>query len=62
MPSHSFSLSSLSQTAPTKSTFTPRDLPIHVPEHTYDVEEPDVRERDDIFAELRAWREQHSKY
>ncbi|XP_029289423.1 leucine-rich repeat-containing protein 56 isoform X2 [Cottoperca gobio] len=49
------------RTAPTKSTFTPRDLPIHVPEHTYDLEEPDVRERVDVFAELRAWREQHSR-
>ncbi|XP_074488357.1 leucine-rich repeat-containing protein 56 isoform X1 [Sebastes fasciatus] len=48
------------RTAPTKSTFTPRDLPIHVPEHTYDLEEPDVRERADVFAELRAWREQQS--
>nr|XP_019957686.1 PREDICTED: leucine-rich repeat-containing protein 56 isoform X2 [Paralichthys olivaceus] len=49
------------KTAPTKSTFTPRDLLIHVPEHTYDLEEPDVRERGDVFAELRAWREQHSR-
>ncbi|XP_070687571.1 leucine-rich repeat-containing protein 56 [Pempheris klunzingeri] len=49
------------RTAPTRSAFTPRDLPIHVPEHTYDLEEPDVRERVDVFAELRAWREQHSK-
>ncbi|XP_070763152.1 leucine-rich repeat-containing protein 56 [Enoplosus armatus] len=49
------------RTAPTRSTFTPRDLPIHVPEHTYDLEEPDVRERVDVFAELRAWREQHSR-
>ncbi|XP_031139336.1 leucine-rich repeat-containing protein 56 isoform X1 [Sander lucioperca] len=48
------------RTAPTRSTFTPRDLPIHVPEHTYDFEEHDVRERVDVFAELRAWREQHS--
>uniref|UniRef100_A0A673BN49 U2A'/phosphoprotein 32 family A C-terminal domain-containing protein n=1 Tax=Sphaeramia orbicularis TaxID=375764 RepID=A0A673BN49_9TELE len=49
------------RTAPTMSTFTPRDLPIHVPEHTYDLEEPDVGERCDVFAELRAWRDQHSK-
>nr|XP_046250874.1 leucine-rich repeat-containing protein 56 [Scatophagus argus] len=49
------------KTAPIRSTFTPRDLPIHVPEHTYDLEEPDVRERADVFAELRAWREQHSR-
>uniref|UniRef100_A0A7N9ASU4 Leucine rich repeat containing 56 n=1 Tax=Mastacembelus armatus TaxID=205130 RepID=A0A7N9ASU4_9TELE len=49
------------QTAPNQSTFTPRDLPIHVPEHTYDLEEPDVREREDVFAELKAWREQHSR-
>ncbi|KAF3689004.1 Leucine-rich repeat-containing protein 56 [Channa argus] len=48
-------------TAPSRSTFTPRDLPIHIPEHTYDLEEPDVRERGDVFAELRAWREQHSR-
>uniref|UniRef100_UPI003AB06C63 leucine-rich repeat-containing protein 56 n=1 Tax=Centroberyx gerrardi TaxID=166262 RepID=UPI003AB06C63 len=49
------------RTAPTTSTFSPRDLPIHVPEHTYDLEEPGVGERSDVFAELRAWREQHSK-
>ncbi|XP_042352499.1 leucine-rich repeat-containing protein 56 [Plectropomus leopardus] len=49
------------RTAPTRSTFMPRDLPIHVPEHTYDLEELDVRERVDVFAELRAWREQHSR-
>ncbi|XP_039989266.1 leucine-rich repeat-containing protein 56 isoform X2 [Xiphias gladius] len=49
------------RTAPTKSTFTPRDLPIHVPEHTYDLEEPDFRQRSDVFAELRAWRDQHSR-
>ncbi|XP_051808590.1 leucine-rich repeat-containing protein 56 [Acanthochromis polyacanthus] len=48
------------KTAPTRSTFTPRDLPIHVPEHTYDLEEPDLRERVNVFAELRAWREQHN--
>ncbi|XP_024863134.1 leucine-rich repeat-containing protein 56 isoform X2 [Kryptolebias marmoratus] len=49
------------KTAPTRSTLTPRDLPIHVPEHTYDVEEPDLGERVNVFAELRAWREQHSR-
>eukprot|EP00064_Thunnus_orientalis_P014922 superscaffoldBa00002676_g14969 len=49
------------RTAPTRSTFTPCDLPIHVPEHTYDLEEPNVKERSDLFAELRAWREQHSR-
>ncbi|KAG7522822.1 hypothetical protein JOB18_031460 [Solea senegalensis] len=49
------------RTAPTRSTFTPRDLPIHVPEHTYDLEELNVVERGDVIAELRAWREQHSR-
>ncbi|XP_018519298.1 leucine-rich repeat-containing protein 56 isoform X2 [Lates calcarifer] len=49
------------RTAPTRSTFTPRDLPIHIPEHTYDLEEPNVQERGDVYAELRAWREQHSR-
>ncbi|XP_070829089.1 leucine-rich repeat-containing protein 56 [Chaetodon trifascialis] len=49
------------RTAPTRSTSTLCDLPIHVPEHTYDLEEADVRERVDVFAELRAWREQHSR-
>nr|XP_040024042.1 LOW QUALITY PROTEIN: leucine-rich repeat-containing protein 56-like [Gasterosteus aculeatus aculeatus] len=49
------------RTAPTRSTFTLRDLPIHVPEHTNDLEETDVRERIDVFAELRAWREQHGR-
>ncbi|XP_071359565.1 leucine-rich repeat-containing protein 56 isoform X2 [Trachinotus anak] len=49
------------RTAPTRSIFTPCDLPTHVPEHTYDLEEPDARERSDVFAELRAWREQHSR-
>ncbi|XP_042083354.1 leucine-rich repeat-containing protein 56 isoform X2 [Haplochromis burtoni] len=49
------------RTAPTRSTFTPRDIPIHVPEHTYDLEEPDLTERADVFAELRAWKEQHSR-
>ncbi|KAG7238114.1 hypothetical protein INR49_030176 [Caranx melampygus] len=42
-------------------SFPPCNLPIHVPERTYDLEEPDARERGDVFAELRAWREEHSK-
>ncbi|KAJ8003043.1 hypothetical protein DPEC_G00165260 [Dallia pectoralis] len=37
------------------------DPPLHVPEHTYDLEEEDGRHRSDVFAELRAWREQHNK-
>ncbi|XP_047189452.1 leucine-rich repeat-containing protein 56 isoform X3 [Scophthalmus maximus] len=49
------------KTAPTGSTLIPRDLPIHIPEHTYDLEEPDVGKRCDVFAELRAWRAQHSR-
>lgn len=49
------------KTAPTRSTFTPRDLPIHIPEHTYDIEELEG-ERADVLAELMAWREQHSRY
>ncbi|CAJ1057404.1 leucine-rich repeat-containing protein 56 [Xyrichtys novacula] len=49
------------KTAPTRSAFSPRNLPIHVPEHTYDLEEPDVGKCDDVFAELRAWREQHGR-
>lgn len=48
-------------TAPTNSSLSAREFPVHVPEHTYDLEEPDGRERADVFAELRAWREQHSK-
>ncbi|TWW75604.1 Leucine-rich repeat-containing protein 56 [Takifugu flavidus] len=47
------------RTAPSRSMFSPRDLPIHIPEHTYDIEELDG-ERDDVLAELRAWREHHS--
>ncbi|MED6248573.1 hypothetical protein ATANTOWER_002104 [Ataeniobius toweri] len=50
------------KTAPTRSSLTPHDLPIHVPEHTYDLEEPDPGERVNVFAELRAWREQYSKH
>lgn len=49
------------KTAPTRSTLTPRDLPIHIPEHTYDIEELHG-ERADVLAELIAWREQHSRY
>nr|XP_054589203.1 leucine-rich repeat-containing protein 56 isoform X2 [Nothobranchius furzeri] len=49
------------KTAPTSSTLTPRDLPIHVPEHTYDLVEPNLGNRVNVFAELRAWREQHSR-
>lgn len=48
------------RTAPTTSTLTPREMPIHVPEHTYDLEEPDARARCDVFAELQAWRTEHS--
>ncbi|KAI4885031.1 hypothetical protein NFI96_017708 [Prochilodus magdalenae] len=33
----------------------------YVPEHTYDVEETSNEDRSDVFAELRAWREEHSK-
>ncbi|XP_010881987.2 leucine-rich repeat-containing protein 56 isoform X1 [Esox lucius] len=39
---------------------TPSD-PLHVPEHTYDLEEQDGRHRSEVFAELRAWREHHHK-
>ncbi|KAM9376092.1 leucine-rich repeat-containing protein 56 [Pholidichthys leucotaenia] len=49
------------QTAPTRSNFIPRDVPIHVPEHTYDLEEHDPRERASAFAELKAWRKQYSR-
>lgn len=49
------------KTAPTRSTFTPRDHPIHIPEHTYDIEDLEG-ERADVLAELIAWREQHSRY
>ncbi|XP_032894767.1 leucine-rich repeat-containing protein 56 isoform X1 [Amblyraja radiata] len=33
----------------------------HSPEHTYDSLEIDSRTREDIFAELRAWREEHNR-
>ncbi|CAL9697255.1 unnamed protein product [Knipowitschia caucasica] len=49
------------QTAPTTSAFTPRELPIHVPEHTYDVEDPGENSRCDVFADLRVWRREHSR-
>ncbi|KAM3609689.1 uncharacterized protein V6R79_018613 [Siganus canaliculatus] len=49
------------KTAPTTSAFTSHDVHIHVPEHTYDLEDFDDRERSDVFAELRAWRKQHSR-
>ncbi|KAL0968400.1 hypothetical protein UPYG_G00266360 [Umbra pygmaea] len=40
---------------------TPSAAPLHVPEHTYDIEEQDERQRTDVFSELRAWKEQHHK-
>ncbi|XP_028306259.1 leucine-rich repeat-containing protein 56 isoform X2 [Gouania willdenowi] len=49
------------RTAPTRSSLNTQILPIHVPEHTYDLEEPEFTERANVFAELRAWREQHSR-
>ncbi|XP_054632493.1 leucine-rich repeat-containing protein 56 isoform X2 [Dunckerocampus dactyliophorus] len=49
------------RTAPCVSTFTPRDLTIHVPEHMYDPEDHDGKQSGDVFAELRAWREKHSR-
>ncbi|KAJ0029661.1 hypothetical protein NQD34_004658 [Periophthalmus magnuspinnatus] len=49
------------RTAPTTSALTPRELPLHIPEHTYDVEEPDDKGRCDVFAELRVWRKEHSR-
>ncbi|XP_067850369.1 leucine-rich repeat-containing protein 56 [Heptranchias perlo] len=33
----------------------------HLPEHTYDSLEIDSRTREDIFSELRAWREEHNR-
>ncbi|XP_078405464.1 leucine-rich repeat-containing protein 56 isoform X1 [Cetorhinus maximus] len=33
----------------------------HLPEHTYDSLEIDSRTRDDIFSELRAWRDEHNR-
>ncbi|XP_030646479.1 leucine-rich repeat-containing protein 56 [Chanos chanos] len=33
----------------------------YVPEHTYDIEDSGGQGRNDIFAELRAWREEHSR-
>ncbi|KAM6937875.1 leucine-rich repeat-containing protein 56 [Xenentodon cancila] len=49
------------RTAPTRSILTPRDLPIHIPEHTYDLKDLKLGECKDIIAELKAWREQHSR-
>ncbi|XP_015231227.1 PREDICTED: leucine-rich repeat-containing protein 56 isoform X1 [Cyprinodon variegatus] len=49
------------KTAPTRSSLTPCGPPIHVPEHTYDLEEPSSEDRVNVFAELRAWKEQYSK-
>ncbi|XP_072241642.1 leucine-rich repeat-containing protein 56 [Leuresthes tenuis] len=49
------------RTAPTRSTFPRHDLPIYVPEHTFDLEEPDLGERTNVFAELRAWSKQHRR-
>ncbi|XP_015193700.2 leucine-rich repeat-containing protein 56 isoform X2 [Lepisosteus oculatus] len=33
----------------------------HIPEHTYDTEASETRDREDVFAELRAWRKEHNK-
>ncbi|XP_061891256.1 leucine-rich repeat-containing protein 56 isoform X2 [Entelurus aequoreus] len=49
------------RTAPCVSTFNPRDLTIHIPEHMYDPEDHDGNECGDVFAELKAWREKHSR-
>nr|XP_057931830.1 leucine-rich repeat-containing protein 56 isoform X2 [Doryrhamphus excisus] len=49
------------RTAPCVSTFTPRNLTIHVPEHMYDPEDRDGKQSSDVFAELRAWRDKHSR-
>ncbi|CAN9499464.1 unnamed protein product [Ophioblennius macclurei] len=50
------------RTAPARSTFTPCDLPVHVPEQTFqDLKGPGREDRKDVLAELRAWREQHSR-
>ncbi|XP_028814437.1 leucine-rich repeat-containing protein 56 [Denticeps clupeoides] len=35
--------------------------PIHVPEHTYDLEGSVNQNRNNVFAELRAWRKEHDK-
>ncbi|XP_034032751.1 leucine-rich repeat-containing protein 56 [Thalassophryne amazonica] len=45
-------------TAPAESVFTHHNLPVHVAENTYDHDELDGRDQSDVFAELRAWREQ----
>ncbi|CAL8260473.1 unnamed protein product [Merluccius merluccius] len=49
------------RTAPPTPWGPPPRLPLHVPEHTYDLEEPGQGERSDVLADLRAWREQHTK-
>ncbi|XP_035252399.1 leucine-rich repeat-containing protein 56 [Anguilla anguilla] len=35
--------------------------PTHTPEHTFDLEETDGKDRRDVFSELRAWRKEHSR-
>ncbi|KAJ8252666.1 hypothetical protein COCON_G00219780 [Conger conger] len=35
--------------------------PRHTPEHTFDPEETDGKDRKDVFSELRAWRREHSR-
>ncbi|XP_077372109.1 leucine-rich repeat-containing protein 56 isoform X2 [Festucalex cinctus] len=50
------------KTAPCMSTFTPLDLPIYVPEHMHDPHDTDGKESGDVLAELRAWREKHSRH
>ncbi|KAJ8343180.1 hypothetical protein SKAU_G00305090 [Synaphobranchus kaupii] len=35
--------------------------PRHMPEHTFDLEDSDGKDRRDVFSELRAWRKEHSK-
>ncbi|KAI1904001.1 hypothetical protein AGOR_G00001190 [Albula goreensis] len=39
---------------------TPTAL-MHIPEHTFDLEVSDGKDRNDVFSELRAWRKEHSK-
>ncbi|KAJ8249192.1 hypothetical protein GJAV_G00232150 [Gymnothorax javanicus] len=39
----------------------PHPTSIHSPEHTFDLEETDGKDREDVFAELRAWRKEHSR-
>ncbi|CAL8359682.1 unnamed protein product [Lota lota] len=47
--------------APTAPCGPPARLPLHVPEHTHDPEEPGPGERSNVLADLRAWRGQHAK-